>query len=170
MKDGKGLPLSVLLVGSIAVAALAVVGVRGATSSASLSVTTTVVANCTIATGAVAFGNYDPVVVNATAPLDATGSVTIACTKGTTTTVGLDTGGNAQAGARRMTDGTEFLGYELYKDTYVTPWGNTGGGVLDTGAAPSRDPRVFTVYGRVAASQDVQAGAFTDSVVATVNF
>jgi spore coat protein U-like protein len=42
--------------------------------------------------------------------------------------------------------------------------------LLSTGAAPSKATRPFTVYGRVAAGQDVPAGSFADTAVATVNF
>src|SRR5437016_6746354 len=61
-------------------------------ASTSLSVTATVSNNCTISTAALAFGAYDPIVTHASTALDGTGTVTIACTKGATTTIGLDTG------------------------------------------------------------------------------
>ena len=47
------------------------------TSTANLPVTATISANCAIATAAVAFGTYDPTVVNASAALDRTGTVTV---------------------------------------------------------------------------------------------
>jgi spore coat protein U-like protein len=36
--------------------------------------------------------------------------------------------------------------------------------------APSRAARTFTVFGRVAAGQDVAAASYNDTVVATINF
>jgi spore coat protein U-like protein len=70
-----------------------------------------------------------------------------------------------------MSGGAVFLTYELYKDAaYSTVWGNTVGTGLDTGAAPNRNPRNFTVYGSVPAAQDVTVGSYADTVVATVNF
>jgi spore coat protein U-like protein len=64
-----------------------------------------------------------------------------------------------------------FLTYELYQDSGRTiRWGNTAADGYDGGVAPSRDPRPFTVYGRVAGGQDVAEGAFQDTVVVTVNF
>ena len=66
---------------------------------------------------------------------------------------------------------TNFLSYELYQDAgRTTVWGTTGSGLYNPPAAPSFAPRSFTVYGRVDAGQDVPAGAFTDSAVATVTF
>jgi spore coat protein U-like protein len=71
-----------------------------------------------------------------------------------------------------MGDGaSNFLTYELYQDsTHTTVWSDSGTGLLSPVAAPSRAARNFTVYGRVASAQDVPAGNYSDTVVATVNF
>ena len=142
------------------------------TSSASLTVTANVTKNCTITTAPVNFGAYDPVAANATAALDGIGTVTVTCTKGAPAKVGLSTGTNAQGTTRRMTGGTDaFLTYELYQDTgRAIVWGDTADTALDVTAAPDRNPRVFTVYGRVASAQDATVGTYTDTVLATVNF
>jgi spore coat protein U-like protein len=120
----------------------------------------------------VAFGAYDPVVANASNNLDATGTVTVACTKGAPATIGLGLGSNASGATRRMSaGGSDFLTYELYQNApRTTVWGNSGGGLLSTGAAPSKAARNFTVFGRVPSNQDIAAGNYTDTVVATVNF
>ena len=146
--------------------------VSAATATANLGVSATVTNNCTISTSALAFGSYDPVVANASTNLDGTGTVTVACTKGTTATVGLGLGANATGSTRRMSDGAgSFLTYELYQDAgHVTVWGNAGAGLLSPAAAPSKTARNFTVYGQVASNQDVAAGSYSDTVVATVNF
>ena len=142
-----------------------------AVATADVAVTTAVTNNCTISTAALAFGPYDPIVANASANLDGTGRVTITCTKGATATVGLGTGGNASGSARRLSDGgSNYLTYELYQDSGRSTVWNNGSGVLAPAAAPSRNARDFTVYGRIAANQDVPAGAYSDTVVATVNF
>ena len=118
------------------------------------------------------FGAYDSVAANATAPLDGIGTVTVTCTKGAAAKVGLGAGSNAQGTTRRMSQGAAaYLTYELYKDTaHATVWGDTADTALDIPAAPNRNPRNFTVYGRVAAAQDATVGSYTDTVVATVNF
>ena len=140
-------------------------------STANLNVSANVTVNCTISAAPVAFGSYDPIGANATTPLDASGAITIACTKGSTVTIGLDAGQNAAGSARRMAASPEFLAYDLYQDTTrSTVWGNSGAGLLGAGTAPSNAPRTFTVYGRVATAQNVGAGSFTDVVLATVNF
>src|SRR5687768_6736124 len=144
---------------------------QAATATANLSATATVINNCTISTAALAFGNYDPVGANAAANLDGTGTVTISCTKGTTATIGLGLGANASGTTRRMTDGSgNFLTYEMYQEVgHSTVW-NTGAGLLSPAAAPSKAARNFTVYGAVTSNQDITAGSYTDTVVATVNF
>jgi spore coat protein U-like protein len=160
----------------VAAASLAVVSdpnpASAASTSANLPVSATVVNNCTISTAALAFGSYDPVAGNLAADLNATGTVTIACTKGATTTIGLGLGSNASGATRRLTDGvSNFLVYEMYQDsTRTTVWGNSGSALLTPAAAPSKTARSFTVYGRIPANQDIPAGNYSDTVTATVNF
>lgn len=146
------------------------------TATDNLSVSASVGANCTISTSAVAFGAYDPVNANASSALNGTGSVTVTCTQGAATTVTLGQGSNADTGstdtapARRMSDGgTHFLSYTLYSDsTRSTVWGNTAGtGKTHTGTGTAT---AITVYGSVAAGQNVPAGSYNDLVVATVTF
>lgn len=143
-----------------------------ATATANLAVTATVTNNCTIATAPVAFGSYDPVVTHASAHLESTGTVTVTCTRGATATVALSAGNNAVGPTRNLKDlNNNLLAYELFQDSGRTAvWSDTPSGLLPLGAAPSRAPRNFTVYGRVLAGQDVPAGNYGDTVVATVNF
>jgi spore coat protein U-like protein len=142
-----------------------------ATATANLGVSATVTNNCTISTAAVAFGSYDPVVAHASTNLDGTGTLTVACTKGATSTIGLNLGSNASGATRRMSDGaTSYLSYELYQDAGRTTVWDGGAGLYNPGAAPSKTARNFTVYGRVPSNQDVSAGSYNDTVVATVNF
>lgn len=157
---------------TVGAAALLPVGASAQSASTNLSVTANVTANCTISTTAVAFGVYDPVVANDTAAKDATGTVTVACTKGTVPTIGLGLGSNASGSARRMLGASgDYLTYELYQPSgYTTVWGTTGANLFAAGASPGRAARGFTVNGRIAPGQDVDTGAYTDSVVATVNF
>ena len=141
------------------------------TAAANLNVSANVANKCTIATTPLAFGAYDPVADNLVLPLDRTGTVIIRCTKGSTANIGLDLGDNALAGARRMTDGTNHLTYEVYSDVNRTQvWGNAAPGWFTPPPAPSAAARSFTVYGRVFPAQDVPSGNYADIVEATVNF
>ncbi len=144
--------------------------VHAGSSTTNLNVSATVTNNCTISTADLAFGAYDPIVTNASSPKDSTGTVNITCTSGAVTNVELDTGANASGSTRRMKAGSNYLSYEIYQDSgRTTVWGS-GTGKLDTGTAPNFNPRAFTAYGRITAGQDVPAGSYTDTVVATVNF
>jgi spore coat protein U-like protein len=159
--------MSVAVAGAVAMAGAS--AVNAATATENLGVGASVSVKCTITTSAIAFGVYDPIVDNATTPLDGTGTVSIACTKGATASIGL---GNGLNGVRQMKDtGSNLLAYELYSNaSWTTVWGNASGTWFTPVAAPSKAARPFTVYGRVASGQDVPAGAYTDTVVATVNF
>jgi len=144
-----------------------------ATATSNFTVTASVANNCTISTTAIAFGAYDPIVTHASTPLDATGSVTITCTKGATTTIGLGPGANAPGTSttRAMVAGGNKLDYEIYQETgRTTVWGTSGAGLLTPAAAPDKSPRAFTTYGRIPAGQDVPSGSYSDTVTATVNF
>jgi spore coat protein U-like protein len=141
------------------------------TRTASFQVTANVAANCTITAQPLAFGSYDPLQVHAATALDAQSDVTITCTRGSASTVGLGLGANAAGAVRRMINGTQFLTYELYKEAARTNiWGDAGAGLVNPGAAPSIAPRALTVYGRIPAGQDVGTGPYTDTVIASVTF
>jgi len=141
------------------------------TAVASLAVGATVARNCSIATTPVAFGTYDPIVVNATTSLDGTGSVVVSCTKRAGTRIDLGLGANASGTTRRMKGTTDFLTYQLYRNAARSQvWGAGAGAGRNIARAPSRAPRTFTVYGRIAAGQDVGAASYNDTVVATINF
>lgn len=143
-----------------------------AQQTANLSVTASVSAMCSITTTAVAFGAYDPVVANASTDLTAAGSVNVACTKGTPATIDLGNGGNFSGGSRRMGSGSDFLNYALYKDAARTQvWGTglAGGSTLAYNAA-TKASTVVPVYGTVPQNQDVTVGAYSDTVVATINY
>jgi spore coat protein U-like protein len=172
MRANKFLGLAAAVSGMALVAAGFNATASAATATANLGVSATVTNNCTISTAALAFGSYDPVVAHASTNLDGTGTVIVACTKGATATVGLGLGSNASGSTRRMTNGaSEYLTYELYQDAgRITVWGDSGAGLYSPGAAPSKAARNFTVYGRVTSNQDVVAGGYSDTVVATVNF
>ena len=102
-------------------------------ATANVSVSANIANVCTISTSAVAFGAYDPIVTNASTALDASGAVTITCTKGASTTVGLGLGANAAGSVRKMKDsGSNLLTYELYQLSYVG-LGLRGTGILRKG-------------------------------------
>jgi len=120
----------------------------------------------------VAFGAYDPVVANAATDLTAAGSVNVACTKGTPATIDLGNGGNLSGGSRRMASGSDFLNYALYKDAARTQVWGTGlaGGTTMAYNAATKASTAVSVYGTVPQNQDVTVGAYSDVVLATINY
>lgn len=146
--------------------------VLAGTATANVTVSATVSNNCSVTDGALAFGAYDPLVTNATAPKDGTGTFTVACTKGATgVTIDLGQGANYSS-ERRMIAASNYVSYQLYSDGgRTTVWGSTSGGsTLAVSAPTSKVPVTYTIYGRITGGQDVPAGSYADTVVATVNF
>jgi spore coat protein U-like protein len=146
-------------------------------TTANITVQANVTANCTISAGTVDFGSYDPALANVSTPLEAEGTFTVKCTKGTAATIDLSVGANASGSARRMLGGGDYLTYELYRDSGRSAvWGTGTGNNLnpyeaDGGTAPNAGNRTVRVYGRVPAGQeDIGSGAYSDTVVATINF
>jgi spore coat protein U-like protein len=157
---------------SLAVMSLISIPAFAGSASASLNVSASVSAVCTISTSAVAFGAYDPVVTNAATDLNGTGTVTVACTKGAAATIDLGNGSNLSGGSRRMASGTDFLNYSLYKDAARTLVWGTGlaGGTTYAYTSATKAATAITVYGKVPMGQDVTVGAYSDTVTATINY
>jgi spore coat protein U-like protein len=140
-----------------------------ADATALLTVSATVVKNCTIDTAPINLGNYDPIAANFSNAATPTSTITVRCSKNTGYSVGIDDGLNF-SGARRMKHATysEYLSYELFSDAALTtPW-TTAAPV--TGTSTSRAPIGLTVYARIPGGQDVSEGGYADVVTATVNF
>ena len=160
-----------------------VIALAASTATTSIAVTASVTQTCGVSLGsALAFGAYDPSGTNATAALNGTGSVSVACTKGSTSlTIGMSNGGNYSGGSRRMKGAvnTEYLNYAIYQPPDNTPgtactfpgttvWDTTT--TLTLATAPSKAARTYNVCGTVAAGQDVPADSYSDTVTATINF
>jgi spore coat protein U-like protein len=145
-----------------------------ATATSNMAVSATVTNNCTISAGALAFGNYDIANANG-ADLDSTATLSVQCTSGASTVITMGQGLHADSGStdatplRRLESGTDYLSYGLYRlSDYTAPWSNdAAGGLAYTGTGASTS---VTVYGRIAGSQNVPAGSYTDTVVATITF
>jgi spore coat protein U-like protein len=148
-----------------------------ATATTTFTVTATVGANCTITATAISLA-YDPVVANASTAASTTGTIAIACTKGSGPSIGLSVGGHGGAVAgvtRAMANGSNLLGYELYQPAAAPGNGGVwtdiaGANPLNAGVSPSKAARNYTVTAIVPAAQDVAVGTYSDTVTATVNF
>jgi len=145
---------------------------QAATKTASFTVSATVGKNCTISAANLALGEFvgDN---NLTAQSD----ITVRCTNGTAFNIALDDGlTGTYAGRRMVGPGANFLVYNLYTDnTYAAVWGDDTGttdvvGGSGTGMA---NALTRTVYGRLLAADNVgavEAGAYSDTIVATITY
>ncbi len=140
------------------------------TAQTTMGVSATVQNSCMASATPLAFGNYDPVIAT---PNTATSSITVTCTTGTSFVVGLNPGtaAGATVTTRQMSNAAQRLNYSLFSDVgRTTNWGNTAG--VDTPAAVTATgtASVITVYGRIAAQQNVPAGPYSDTVTITVTY
>lgn len=132
--------------------------------------------SCTVSATGVAFGAYDPL---SASPTDAVGTVTVSCSA----VVALSGGytiqlGPGQAGSyaeRRLANGSNQLGYNLYLDAARTiVWGDGTGG---TGTQSytlvgllTNDVKNYSVYAHLRAAQNVPVGSYSDTIVVTVTY
>lgn len=136
---------------------------------AASAATATVQSACTVVASPLAFGTYNPI---SASNLDATTTLNVTCTQGTAYNVGLNAGGGAGATTtvRKLTSSGHTLNYALYQDSNrSTNWGNAVGTDTVAGTAGA-SATAYTVYGRIAGSQNTNAGAYTDSVTVTVTY
>jgi spore coat protein U-like protein len=147
--------------------------VQASTTSTTFNVTASVISSCSTSAADLAFGNYDPLSVLPTA---GTTTVTVTCSLLAPYSIGLAIGTNGAAiNNRKMKitgGGTDLLQYGLYRDLLHTlNWGVTtglGGDVLNlvgTGLAVGT-----TVFGVIAAGQNVSVGSYTDTITVTITF
>jgi len=159
--------------------------VQATTATTSIPVTATVSPVCTVSTtAALAFAVYDPININAVAALQATGAISVACSKGSSgVTIGLDSGAHVSGVQRQMIGGTStnLLSYNIYQPTTNAAssvctfpgtilWTNSGAGMLTIPSAPAKTARTFNVCGMIPGGQDVSADNYNDTVTATITF
>jgi spore coat protein U-like protein len=144
-----------------------------ATTTATMTVSSSVATACTMTTGDLTFGTYDPTGAN----VDGTATITSTCTLGGGAVITLSQGGNPDTGStdgvplRQMADGANRLKYHLYGDTdRAGVFGNTTG----TGQAVSGtgNAATTTVYGRIVQTENATTppGTYSDSVLVTLTY
>ena len=143
------------------------------TKTAQFDVKLNVKKACSISASDLDFGSHD---FSESANIDATSTITVKCTKGTSYTVGLNAGstsGNTDT-ARKMagiTSGnTDTVAYALYSNSgRTTNWGATVG--MPTAATGNNNNQTLTVYGRVLpGALNVQADDYKDTITATITY
>ena len=137
------------------------------TTTTSFLVTSSVLAQCTIAATNLVFGDYTQ------AQLDGKSGITLLCSTGTVWNVGLNAGNfpGATVTTRRMSGpGNSSLLYSLYQDgAHTINWGNTVGSDTVSGISLGGE-EFLSVFGRVPAGQLVGPGGYVDTIIAVVMF
>lgn len=119
------------------------------------------------------FGTYVP---TAAAPTDSTSGFSVLCIFGRPAlSIALSAGGSGSFTPRFLSQGSETLSYNLFREAArVSIWGNgTGGTQVVTspaGAFSFINSRPFVVYGRIPSGQWVASGGYSDTIVITVSF
>jgi spore coat protein U-like protein len=142
--------------------------------------------NCTItALPTLDFATYDPLTANASAEQPGTTHIDLKCTRGSHPLISLDKGGNAAGNQRTMITGAggtnNFLNYGLFQAdssgvcaSTNTAWGDGTalGAKLDVGVTNVPPSQVISnkICGFIPPGQDANAGAYTDTVTASVEF
>jgi spore coat protein U-like protein len=125
---------------------------------------------CTVSTTGASFGTYDVFNTSANA---STGTITYRCgNSDKDILITLSKGSSSTFTTRTLTNGTEVLEYNLYRDaTFSSIWGDgTSGTATYTIRNPPNQDVILTVYGRVPALQVVATGSYADAVIVTINF
>lgn len=96
-------------------------------------------------------------------------NMNVNCTAGIPYTIGMDFGQNQSGGVRRMTDGTNFLRYDIFRDNARTQsYSAIGGGSVfsGTGAGAVTVP----VFPSILVQTTPPAAAYTDTIIATLRY
>jgi spore coat protein U-like protein len=157
-----------ILLATTGIGLIAPGAVLAASSTTTFQVTATVAASCSMNATALAFGTYDPL---AALPTDASSDISVTCNLLTPYTLKLNGGSVANdINARKMAAGSDQLSYQLYTSALrTTVWGDgtTGSTVTGVGTGLAIP---HTVYGRVAAGQNVPNGSYADTITVTLDF
>jgi len=145
------------------------------TMTTTLDVTMIVSKDCAITAPSVDFGSaaflasFDPV----------TQSISITCSKDASYSVGIDNGQQASGGVRRLSNGSNFIAYDIYYPASSgTRWGNAAGERRDSSEATSNaglytgtSAQGFTYRAEILSGQTTPpAGTYTDTLMIDVQF
>jgi spore coat protein U-like protein len=124
-------------------------------------------ASCTsISSTALAFGSYAGAGIAQSSAVVSLGG----CTNGTVYNIGLNAGVGAggTVTARKMTNGTVTLDYQMFQDSaHTANWGNTRGVDARTGTT-STATQPLTIYAQLPGAQYPTPGTYTDTATAAV--
>lgn len=147
-------------------------------------VSANVQAACSVTATDYSFGSYDP--TSTTANTSGSSTISVTCTNSTAYVVALSYGANGGTQSNRVMkdSGTDTLNYNLYTNAGTTNvWYDIADGCDLTSGSGSSDcasgtgntgstvsATDYTVYGKIAAGQNVPAGTYTDTITVSVSF
>ncbi|HEY5048332.1 MAG TPA: spore coat U domain-containing protein [Rhizomicrobium sp.] len=138
------------------------------TATTTFTVTATVVASCVTSATNMGFGNYT---AGAGTPDNASSTISVTCTNNDPYTIALNGGDSGHVAARTMLNGANALNYGVYTSSgYTTIWGDGTGGTQTVSGTGSGAAQNYTAYGQVPTAEYVTAGAYLDTLTATVTF
>lgn len=129
-------------------------------------------ATCTVSATTLAFGaSVNPF----GSTLTPTGTVTVACTKGSTTTtytIALSAGKSTSFAQRYMEDAAlDKLNYNIYTSSALTTiWGDSTGGSSTVSGVDEAATKTYTMYGQLPLPQGVTPNSYSDSITITVTY
>jgi spore coat protein U-like protein len=102
-------------------------------------------------------------------------AIAVTCTKGSTSTIGINNGANALNNVRRMVSGSNTMSYDIYKEATTNRWGSSGSErwTSATSSQVSTDGllRTYNYTAQVLTSQATPpAGTYTDTLIVDVAF
>ncbi|MGA9585980.1 MAG: spore coat U domain-containing protein [Terracidiphilus sp.] len=138
-----------------------------ATATAAFGVSVTVQSACIASASSMRFGTYNGAMVNATS------TISVKCTHSTPYNIGLSEGmapGATVSNRKMIGPGLALLGYTLNPpSSELRNWGHTIG--VDTvSGIGNGSAQTFSVLGRIPAGQDVEDGAYADTITVTVSY
>jgi spore coat protein U-like protein len=134
------------------------------TKSSNFQVGVDVAATCSITAADMTFSQ---ITTGTTSVSDSQSELTVNCSSGAPYSVALSNGNNF-SGGRRLSDGTSFINYDLYKDNSRSSAWSTASTLSAMGTGSNQ---THTVYGRILAGQSVpNMGSYADTIVATVTY
>lgn len=139
--------------------------------TSTFDVTMGIIADCTIATNALDFGQSRGVLTTA---VTTTANINVTCTNTTPYNVGLNAGtGTGSSGTTRYMSGsgsnTGTVRFNLFQAAGSTPWGDTQG--TDTlGGTGNGTQQTLTVYGQIPAQNTPAPDTYKSTITATVYF
>lgn len=117
----------------------------------------------------VAFGGYD---VFSSTVTTSTGRLVFQCQDAGPIAISLGRGGSS-TWLRRLSQGLHGLDYNLFLDAAGSVvWGDASGGTsrYTNPSPPDGESVSVTIYGRIPARQNARVGAYSDTIVATLEF